>query len=312
MAHPRQADAVCPACQHRSRRVHSHYPRSPVDLPISNWRVRLRLTVKRYRCRVSTCPKAMFTESLDPFVKYLSQRWQAGDRNASELWRAIQPLGYSGTRRQVAQWVYTRREQPRPTTPRRYLNTRGESMAQRPAVSPVADHAPLPAARQLVWLFLKHTLQLEPDEVMLRDRLLRHPTAAKAKGLVQDFQRMVRERRPTSWTAWLKACDQARIPELVNFAAGLCQDGSAAHAALESKWSNGQTEGQGQPVEIAETPYVWACEIRSATPAVSCGLLIFSPEHESCGRAKHSGMGKDLSIEAVQDYQITKHVLFKH
>jgi transposase len=177
---------------------------------------------------------------LDPFIDYLSQRWQAGIRNASALWRAIQRLGYPGSRRQVAQWVYERREQPHPTTPRRYLDTRERTPARLPAISPVADQAPLPSARQLVWLFLKPTHQLEPDELTLREQLLRHPTVAKAKVLVQDFQRMVRERLPGSWTAWLKACDQASIPELVNFAAGLRQDESAVHAALKLKWSNEQ------------------------------------------------------------------------
>ena len=181
---------------------------------------------------------------LDPFIEYLSQQWQAGIRNASELWRAIQALGYPGSRRQVAQWVYERREDPHPTTPTRYLDTRDQTAARLPAISRVPDRAPLPAARQSVWLFLKHTNQLEPDELKLREQLLRNPTVAKAKVLVQDFQRMVRERRSRNWTAWCKACDQAAIPELVNFAAGLRQDESAVRAALKMAWSNGQTEGQ--------------------------------------------------------------------
>jgi transposase len=55
---------------------------------------------------------------------------------------------------------------------------------------------------------------------------------------------MVRERKPQSWKAWLKACDTSGIPELVNFAAGLRKDEQAVRAALTLEWSNGQTEGQ--------------------------------------------------------------------
>lgn len=109
---------------------------------------------------------------------------------------------------------------------------------------PVPDRAPLPVARQLVWLFLKHTDQLEAEEVSLRQQLLRHPLLAKAKRVVQDFQSMVRERKSKSWTTWLKACDGAGISELSNFAAGLRQDERAVRAALTLEWSNGQTEGQ--------------------------------------------------------------------
>ena len=47
---------------------------------------------------------------LDPFKDYLSQRWQEGIQNASQLWREIQTMGYPGTRKQVAQWAYERRE----------------------------------------------------------------------------------------------------------------------------------------------------------------------------------------------------------
>jgi len=36
------------------------------------------------------------------------------------------------------------------------------------------------------------------------------------------------------------------------------------------------------------------------------------PSETPHGGFKQSGIGKDLSLESVQDYQITKHVLFKY
>ena len=181
---------------------------------------------------------------LDPYIGHLTRRWLAGCRNAAQLWREIKGQGYSGTRRQVAQWAYERREQPHRTTPTRNLDIQPASFAQLVTVTPVPDRVPLPVARQLVWLFLKHTDQLEAEEVSLRQQLLRHPLLATAKRLAQDFQRMVRERKLISWTTWLKACEGAGISELSNFAAGLRQDEQAVRAALTLEWSNGQTEGQ--------------------------------------------------------------------
>lgn len=56
--------AVCPSCGHTSRRIHSYYTRSPADLPISQWRVRLRLRVRRFRCLQSDCARQTFAEPL--------------------------------------------------------------------------------------------------------------------------------------------------------------------------------------------------------------------------------------------------------
>lgn len=206
-----------------------------------------RTTVYRY-LSMSAVPErrthSRRTSILDPFVDYLSQRWIAGCRNASQLWREIKQQGYPGTRKQVTEWVYERREQPGPTTPRKYLQSNSHSGAQLISHSRTADQAPLPAARRLVWLLLKPADRLAPDEVHLRDSLLRHPVLIQAQQLAQDFQCLVSQQQAPALDAWLTACERSTIPELANLAAGMRQDYSAVHAACCSKWSNGQTEGQ--------------------------------------------------------------------
>lgn len=140
-----------------------------------------RTTVYRYLSMSAlpeSNPRRHRASILDPFVAYLSQRWLAGCRNASQLWREIKQQGYPGTRKQVMEWAYERREQPGRTTPRRYLQPASGNQAQLIAHDRMADRTPLPSARRLVWLFLKHTNQLEPDEVSLRDQLLAHPILA--------------------------------------------------------------------------------------------------------------------------------------
>lgn len=56
--------AVCPSCQHASRRVHSYYTRSPQDLPVSGHIVQLVLRVRRFRCLNLHCPRQTFAERL--------------------------------------------------------------------------------------------------------------------------------------------------------------------------------------------------------------------------------------------------------
>ncbi len=102
----------------------------------------------------------------------------------------------------------------------------------------------MPASRRLVWLFLKHSDQLDPQDLQLRDQLLLHPTLQKARQLARDFQRIVRECQLQAFDLWLQSCETANIPELANFATELRQDYSAVRAALTLPWSNGQTEGQ--------------------------------------------------------------------
>lgn len=74
MAHSLRAEAHCPACRQRSSRIHSHYQRSPADLPVSDRRVRLRLTVRRFRCLTPGCQKATFAERLPELIVPHAQR----------------------------------------------------------------------------------------------------------------------------------------------------------------------------------------------------------------------------------------------
>jgi transposase len=56
--------APCPLCGCLSRRIHSHYQRTLADLPWSQHRVRLVLTMRKFFCDVATCMRRIFTERL--------------------------------------------------------------------------------------------------------------------------------------------------------------------------------------------------------------------------------------------------------
>jgi len=55
---------------------------------------------------------------------------------------------------------------------------------------------------------------------------------------------MVKQRLADQLDLWLDACETFSAMQVQNFASSLRQDYAAVRAALETIWSNGQTEGQ--------------------------------------------------------------------
>ncbi|MCZ7572837.1 MAG: ISL3 family transposase [Ardenticatenaceae bacterium] len=66
--------AACPHCTVSSSRIHSYYQREPHDLPLSEYRVRLRLRVRRFRCLNQDCPHRTFAERVPDVVRVHAQR----------------------------------------------------------------------------------------------------------------------------------------------------------------------------------------------------------------------------------------------
>jgi transposase len=61
-------NASCPLCGHETWRVHSRYDRHLAEEPIFGHRVCLLMTVRRFFCSGSGCPRRIFTEPLDGFA----------------------------------------------------------------------------------------------------------------------------------------------------------------------------------------------------------------------------------------------------
>jgi transposase len=99
-------------------------------------------TVAAYLARggppAEVCPRPQRVKKINPYLPHLTQRWQAGCRNASQLWREITELGFHGPRSLVARWVRERRETPAPTTAPRFraaFQASSEPTASRTAAS---------------------------------------------------------------------------------------------------------------------------------------------------------------------------------
>lgn len=181
---------------------------------------------------------------LDPYLSYLQQRVAEGCRNASQLWRELQAQGYVGTQRQIARWMHYQRKEPATTTPRKYrLSTTSNAST---TVSEVRKSRTtvVPAPRRLVWVIVRQPSQLTTADRALLAHIQQHPEVARAWELAQEFQDLVRHRKPDGLDSWLSACAASGIAELQSFAKGLEQEYASIGAALSEPWSSGQVEGQ--------------------------------------------------------------------
>jgi transposase len=85
--------AQCPACGTSSASVHDRSVRRPHDLPWRGHVVRVRLTVRRFRCLARSCPRRRFTE---PFGPHLARRGQRTAEADTLLVRLAYPAGGEG------------------------------------------------------------------------------------------------------------------------------------------------------------------------------------------------------------------------
>jgi transposase len=174
-----------------------------------------------------------------PFTPYLRRRWNAGCRNAQQLWRELVAQGHRPARRTVERYVGQLR---------RETGTRFKFRQAPPAPLYAEDQnesrpAPLTALRA-ARLFLATPEEQRPTDQTLLAHLLRlDPVMTPAYHQVQAFCRMLRERRGGEWDAWVTEVQQTGVKELRRFVQGLLKDEAAVRAGLSLVWSNGPTEG---------------------------------------------------------------------
>ena len=174
-------------------------------------------------------PRPLRASQLDPYEDYLLQRWGQGERNAAQLHREIRERGYPGSASLVRAYV----SHLRTTT------ADGSSPRSR------KEHAKALSPRSLRWLLSRKREDLDRDEQERLDQLLDlDPSVETIHALLQDFLKMVRERRHQDLPSWMQQAVASGIPELRSFVAGIERDYDAVHAALRLPWSQGITEGK--------------------------------------------------------------------
>ncbi|GAC1668094.1 MAG: hypothetical protein PVS3B3_38640 [Ktedonobacteraceae bacterium] len=81
-----RVSSCCPQCSTPSSAIHSYYRRKPLELPSAGQKVRILLCVKKFFCRVASCPQKIFTERLPEFL-------EPSSRLTSRLRTIVQAIG---------------------------------------------------------------------------------------------------------------------------------------------------------------------------------------------------------------------------
>jgi len=103
----------------------------------------------------------------------------------------------------------------------------------------------VPSPRQARWLLLRAEDALTSEEHLYRAALLEeNPAIREAQQLAADFGALVRAKDLPALAVWFERAEASAQPEIRSFTTGLRRDQAAVEAAITSRWTNGQTEGQ--------------------------------------------------------------------
>lgn len=159
--------------------------------------------------------------SLEELLPWLDAQWDAGQRNAAALWRAMRARGFRGSLRVVSEWA-TRR--------RRAEKADADTLAR------------IPSARTIARFMTNGRDKLSKAETVLIASIETGlPHLVKAREIISDFHQMIRTKTVAGMTLWMERAADSLV---ASFCSGVRKDEEAVRAAITSPWSNGQTEGQ--------------------------------------------------------------------
>jgi len=131
--------------------------------------------------------------ALDPYRAYLRQRWEAGERSATQLWHEVRAQGFRGGYRSVARVLAPWRQ--------RKLG-RKRSAATAAAPSPPAP--PALTARQMAYSLLRRPdRRTETEQHQLLQVQQADPLLATLVSHTEAFVQMVRERAAERLDPWV-------------------------------------------------------------------------------------------------------------
>src|SRR5437867_10306648 len=173
---------------------------------------------------------------LNPYKAYLLERWNAGCHTAIQLFRELQPRGYTGSYRRVTAYV-SRIRQAQGLPPRRQGRRQILPVVAEPVSQPLTP-------RRATWLVLRREeTRTEAEAQQLAQLHAQSAEVAEAIDLAQDLTHLVRQRQPESLDPWLERASTSALEALRRFTRGLRDDYAAVKAGVTLPWSSGPVEG---------------------------------------------------------------------
>jgi transposase len=174
---------------------------------------------------------------LTPYKERLLKQWNAGCREALQLFRDLRRRGYTGSYPTVARYAQRLRQaqglRPRERRPGQTLPRVVESQPQ-----------PLTTRRATRLVLKRPENRTDVDTPLLAHIASQHRDLAGAIELAQDFCAIVRQHEVDRFDAWLARAVVGGVAPLRRFARGLRADYEAVRASLRLPWSTGPVEGQ--------------------------------------------------------------------
>ncbi|MFE1012849.1 ISL3 family transposase [Streptomyces sp. NPDC058794] len=160
---------------------------------------------------------------VDPYVGHLHQRWNEGIRNAAQLYREIQELGYPGGELAVQRYL------------RRYRTGRGHA--------PVPGPKP-PSVREVTSWIMTHPEHLRAEDADKLHRLHERDLELDRLTLhVRKFAAMMTGRHGDRLEDWITDVERDSLAPLAGFARNLRRDFDAVRNGLSLPHSFGAVEG---------------------------------------------------------------------
>ena len=199
-----------------------------------------RRTIQHY-LRLPTWPRPQHRSTygrsvLNPYTPNVLERWNAGCRIATQLFRELQAQGYTGSYRRVAAYT-SRLRQAQGLAPRR--------QGRRQTLPVVAEPTtPTLTPRRATWVVLRRPEQRTAAEAQQLAQVRAQSAAvAEAIALAEDLTTLIRQRDPAQLDPWLKRAATSTLAALRRFAQGLYADYQAVKAGVTLPRSTGPVEG---------------------------------------------------------------------
>jgi hypothetical protein len=157
---------------------------------------------------------------------YVLGQWNAGCRNARQIWQELVDQGYRGSARTVGRVVgYLRRQH---SQARRFRPAPAAAPGQE--VRTTQEQRPYTAYRAALLFISRPERRTEWQQGYLTRLCSADPHVASAYKQAQEFMRMVRERGGADLEGWLAAVAREGVAEMQSFAKGLQDDQAAVRA----------------------------------------------------------------------------------
>jgi transposase len=165
---------------------------------------------------------------VDPYLTYLTARWNQGCHNIARLYEEIVAQGYTGTQRTLQLRLRPFRQK-----------------GARPVSKQTVIWDKPPSSRGIALMIVRPEQSRTREQTAYLDQLIQsNETIAVVFKLAQDFGRLLRKRegqvRLEQWKATVRV---SGIAELIAFVDGLADDAEAVANGCSLTWSNGTVEG---------------------------------------------------------------------